>query len=391
MKYDFDSAPQRKQTACVKYDGLTQHYGCDDLTPMLVADMDFEVLPEITDALLDRFNHRVYGYPVVTDSYRQAVTDWITDRYDHDVTTDMVTYVPGIVRGFALAVNFFTAPGDKILIQPPVYHPFKIVTEGNRRKIVENPLVRTDDGYTMDLDGLEKVVETERPRLMVLCNPHNPGGIQWNADTLRSVASIARRYNMTVISDEIHGDLMLDNKKHISFSSVSDDAAEVAVTFGAPSKTFNIAGLVSSWVYIKNPELREPFFKWLEVNEFNAPTFVAMTATEAAYRHGGQWLNQMNDYLTANVNAVERFFKNELPAIKPVRPDASFLIWLDCRELSLSHDRLISLFIDDAKLALNDGAMFGSEGDGYMRLNIGEPRIAIMEALARLKDAVDKL
>lgn len=390
-KYDFDTVPDRRGTGALKYDALTERYGRTDLTSMWVADMDFEVAPEITEALIHRLTHPVYGYNIVPQSYLDAVKGWISRHYGMNVTEDELIYVNGIVKGIGFAINFYTRPGDKVLIQPPVYHPFRLVTEGNGRKVVNNPLVRTPEGYRMDLEGLEKTVAAERPRMMILCNPHNPGGIQWDADTLREVARIAAKYSMTVISDEIHGDLMLNGKRHISFSTVSPEAEAVSITFGAPSKTFNIAGLVSSWAVIRNPELRKDFYEWMKVNEFCEPTFIATKATETAYRHCEPWLKSVLEYLEGNVEAVDSFLKENLPMIHAIRPDASFLIWLDCRELGLSQEELNDLFVNRAHLALNDGAMFGEEGTGYMRLNIGTSRATITDALTSLKKAIDQL
>ena len=391
-KIDFNAPVDRRGTGCVKFDNLKTVYGREDLTPLWVADMDFEVAPAISKALDERMKHHVYGYAISSPGYYQSIINWVGNRYDLEVTPDEITYIPGIVRGIALAVNYFTRPGDKILIQPPVYHPFRNISEGNNRVVVENPLVLHPDGsYSMDLDGLRKTVETERPKLMILCNPHNPAGIQWDEETLREVARIAAANDMIVISDEIHGDLMLDGKRHVSFPTVSREASDVSIVFGAPSKTFNIAGLVSSWAVIKNPAVREGFFHWLEVNEFNAPTFFATIATEAAYNQSASWLDDLLVYMAGNIDFMEQWFAQNLPAVKVLRPDASFLVWLDCRDLGLDHDKLVELMTDKARLALNDGAMFGKEGSGFMRFNAGTRREVIKTALEQLKQAVESL
>ena len=384
--YDFDAPVNRRGTGCVKFDNLKKFYGREDLTPLWVADMDFEVAPAISQALENRVGHHVYGYAVPSDGYVPSIINWIKNRYNLDVKSEEITYIPGIVRGIALVVDYFTKPGDKVLIQPPVYHPFKNISVGNNRVVVENPLIQNPDGsYSMDLKGLENVVKAERPRLMILCNPHNPAGIQWDEDTLREVARITAENNMIVISDEIHGDLMLDGKHHISFPTVSQEAEKVSIVFGAPSKTFNIAGLVSSWVVIKNTEIRDGFFHWLEVNEFNAPTFFATIATEAAYNESADWLDALLEYLSGTVDFMQEWFAENLPQVKVLRPDASFLVWLDFRELGIDHDRLVSIITNDAHLALNDGAMFGKEGEGFMRFNIGTQRQVIKNALEKLK------
>lgn len=390
-KYDFDQVIDRHGSGALKCDALLERYGKSDVTPLWVADLDFAVCPDITEALMHRVQHPIYGYAMTSDSYWQSIIDWLSRRHDFAVTREELTFVPGVVRGVAYAVNYFTRHGDKILIQQPVYHPFKMVIEGNERVVVNNPLRLTPDGYKMDLEHFKQVVETERPRMMILCNPHNPIGLQWDADVLRQVARICRENDVIVVSDEIHGDLMLYGKPHIPFASVSDDAAAVAITLGAPSKTFNIPGLVSSWIVVKNPELREPFYHWLEANEFSGPTQFATIGAEVAYTHGEEWLNQMLAYIEASVEAVEEFVAENIPQIKVFRPQASFLLWLDCRQLNLSHDELVDLFVNKARMALNDGTMFGKEGEGFMRLNIGSPRKVIIDSLARLSDAIKSL
>lgn len=387
-KYDFDKAIDRRGTDCVKYDGLKDVFGDDGLTPLWVADMDFEVCPAISEALNRRYSHPVFGYPRTPESYWEAVRAWLRRRHGLDVGREELAFVPGVVRAIAYAINFFTRPGDGVVIQTPVYHPFRNVTEGNGRRVIENPLIERPDGlYDMDLEGLERIFADEHPALMILCNPHNPVGIQWDAETLRAVAALARKYGVKVISDEIHGDLMLYGQHHIPFCSVSADATAVGITFGAPSKTFNIPGLVSSWAIVRNPELRQPFYHWLEVNEFSAPTFTATVATEAAYNEGEPWLTELLEYLEGNVDATVKFVEENMPGVRAVRPQASFLVWLDFRGLGLTHDELIDGMQRKARLGLNDGAMFGKQGTGFMRLNVALPRAELMKCLSRMAEA----
>lgn len=388
--YDFDRVIDRHGSGCTKFDRLKNFFGKENLTPMWIADMDFPVCPEITEALRRRIDHPIYGYSLPDEGYWGSIISWLHRRHDWEVGRHELTFVPGVVKGIAFAINFFSQRGDKILIQPPVYHPFKRVIEGNGRVVLPAPLVLDDETHTfsMDLDALEELVARERPRLMILCNPHNPVGIQWSVEVLQEVARLAKKYGVTVVSDEIHADLMLYGKPHYPFASVSPEAAEVSITLGAPSKTFNIAGLVSSWCVVKNPKLREPFFHWLMVNEFDAPTFIATIGTEAAYTQGEDWLDEMLEYIEGTIAEVEEIVAEKLPDIKVIRPEASFLVWLDCRGLCMSHDELIKLFVNKAHLALNDGAMFGAEGSGFMRLNIGSPRSVIRYSLESLADAL---
>lgn len=391
VKYDFDCVIDRHGSGATKLENLECVFGKKDLLPMWIADMDFAVCPEIAEALKSRMEHPIYGYSTPSDGYWQSIIDWLDCRHGFKVSRKELTYIPGVVKGIGLAINFFTRPGDGIVIQPPVYHPFRMVTQGNFRTVINNPLLRTGNGYEMDFANLEQILNEQHPRMMILCNPHNPGGIQWDAETLRRLASLCRKHNVIVISDEIHGDLMLYGKKHIPFASVSEDAEAISISLGAPSKTFNIPGLVSSWMVVKNPELRTPYYHWLETNGFNEPTFVATIGTEAAYRHGNGWLNQLLHYIEQNIGTVEDYFANELPELKPMRPEASFLVWLDCRALGLPQERLVDLFVNKAGLALNDGTMFGKEGEGYMRLNVATPRPVLTEALRKLTAAIKSI
>ncbi len=388
MRYNFDKIIDRHGSASVKVDALDQFFGRNDLTALWVADMDFEVCPEITTALRQRIDHRIYGYACPSDAYWQSIIDWERNMHSFSFSKDELCYVPGVVKGIALALNYFTDKSDKVVIQEPVYHPFRGVAEGNGRTVISNNLIAADGFYHMNLDELEHIFATEHPKMMILCNPHNPIGISWSRDILVKVAALAKKFGVIVVSDEIHGDLSLFGHEHLPFASVSDDAAEVSITFGAPSKTFNIPGLVSSWCVVKNPELRRGFFSWLEANEFSDPTFIATIATETAYKCGGEWLDQMKSYIESNIIAVEEYCAKYLPQIKPVRPEASFLVWLDCSALGLSHDELIDLFVNKSHLALNDGTMFGCGGENHMRLNVASPRSVLIKSLEALGKAI---
>lgn len=390
MTYNFDAIIDRRHTDSIKYDGMTEVFGSDDLTPLWVADMDFPVCAEITNALSRRLEHPVFGYVAVPQSFWQSIMDWLMRRHGFKVTRDELTFMPGVLKGVSYAIDFFTQKGDRILIQPPVYHPFKIIAEGNGRTVIENPLILDEASHTyrMNLEQLESLILEHKPRIMILCNPHNPGGVQWDDDTLRHVAQLCRQNGVMVISDEIHGDLMLCGRRHRPFASVSDDAAAISITLGAPSKTFNIPGLVSSWMVIKNPEIRDAFYRWLKVNEFDTPTQMAITATEAAYNRSEAWLDELLEYVQGNIRATEQFFAVHLPQVRPMRPEASFLVWLDCRALGLSQDELTGRLINKAHVALNTGTMFGAEGNGFMRLNVACPRSCLLEALSRISEAL---
>ena len=389
-KYNFDQIIDRHGTQCKKIEVLKQDYGRDDLIPLWIADMDFAVCPEITQAIVHRMaDHPIYGYTCTYDAYWQSIINWQRRRNGFNFTQDEVTFVAGIVTGFGLAVNFFTQPGDKIVIQQPVYYPFKDVIAGNGRVMIDNPLLPAEDNlYRMDLDGLEQIFEQEHPRMMVVCNPHNPAGIAWTPAVLREVARLAHKHNVIIFSDEIFGDLMLFGHKHTAMATVSDDAAAVTVTCGAPSKTFNIAGMKSSWCVVKNPELREPFFRWIETNELCNANMVSIIATEAAYNHGEQWLEQCLRYIEGNVDYVVQYCRQHLPGIVAVKPQAGFLLWLDCTGLGLEHDQVVDLFRNKARLAMNEGSMFGAAGRCHMRFNMGSPRSVIEQAMHQLHEAL---
>lgn len=392
-KYNFDQCIDRHGTQCKKIEVLKQDYNRDDLLPLWIADMDFAVCPEITEAVVHRMaDHPIYGYTCLYDGYWQSIIDWQRERNGFVFTQDEVTFVAGIVTGFGLTVNFFTQPGDKIVIQQPVYYPFKDVIEGNGRICINNALIPTPDGlYRMDLEALEHIMEQEHPKMMVVCNPHNPGGIAWEPEVLRHVAHLAYKNGVILFSDEIFSDLMLYGYRHTSLAAVSEEAAAVTVTCGAPSKTFNIAGLKSSWCVVKNPKLREPFFKWIETNELCNANLVSIIATEAAYRNGAQWLDECLRYIEGNVDLVIDYCREHIPGVVAVKPQAGFLLWLDFTGLGISHEEVITLCRDKAGLAMNEGSMFGEAGRCHMRCNMGSPRSLILQAMRQLEAAVAQL
>lgn len=388
MRYDFDKIVDRRATGALKLEVLEERYGRADLLPLWVADMDFETPPFIVEALRARLSHPLFGYTTEPADFWPAVIKWLKERHDWTVEREWLTFIPGIVRGIGMAINVFSRPGDKVIVQPPVYHPFFLVPEGNGRRVVYNPLVERPDGlYDMDFHNLERVTDDDC-KILILSNPHNPAGIVWPKETLRSLARFCHERGILVISDEIHSDMALRGHRHHPFPTVSEEAAACSITFGAPSKTFNIAGIVSSYAVVPDAAIRNRFYGWLTANEFNDPPLFSPIATVAAFTKGEEWRRQMLEYVEGNIDFVIDFCRREMPAIRPVRPQASFLVWLDCRALELPHDSLIKLFVGKAGLALNDGAMFGPGGDGFMRLNVGTPRAVLEKALRALAEAV---
>ena len=387
MTYSFDKIIDRRGSNDLKHSVLQERYGRDDLLPLWVADMDFETPPFITEALRQRLDHSLFGYTVVPEELWSTIIQWVRDHHQWEVRREWLTYIPGIVKGIGMAVNVFSQEGDKVIIQPPVYHPFRLTPQGNKREVVYNPLKQLSDGYyEMDFDQLEQVTD-EHCKLLILSNPHNPAGICWKQETLQRLAHFCHEHHILVLSDEIHSDMALFGHRHVPFATVSEEAAQCSITFGAPSKTFNIAGIVSSYAIVPNDSIRRRFYTWLEANEFNDPPLFSPIATIAAYQQGETWLKEMLDYVEGNIRFLEDFFQQHLPKINPLRPQASFLVWLDCRGLGFTHEQLIDLFVNKAHLALNDGEMFGAGGEGFMRMNVGTPRSVLLQALLQLKEA----
>lgn len=387
-QYNFDKIINREGTNALKREVLQERYGRADLLPLWVADMDFETPSFITKALRDRLEHSLFGYTIEPKEYWPTVIQWIADHHGWQVEPEWLTYIPGIVKGIGMAINVFVKEDEKVIIQPPVYHPFRLTPQGNGREVVFNPLIEQPDGsYAMDFDNLDAVAD-EKCRMLILSNPHNPAGICWDHATLQRLADFCYERHILVISDEIHCDMALWGNRHIPFATVSERAAQNSITFGAPSKTFNIAGIVSSYAIVPNDNLRQQFYSWLTANELNEPTLFAPIATIAAFTQGEEWRKQMLAYIEGNIQWVIDFCQQHLPEVKPLRPQASFLVWLDCRALGLDHEQLIHLFVDKARLALNDGEIFGPGGQGFMRLNVGSPRAVLQQGLEQLRTAV---
>lgn len=389
MKYSFDEVIDRTGTAAVKIDGMKEVWGRTDLLPLWVADMDFATPPFILDAIRRRCEHPILGYTEKPESYYQAIIGWVKRRYGMEVSKEQLNYVPGIVAGLGMALNCFTAPGDKVMIMPPVYHPFAWLVQRNGRRLVECPLKLENGTYRMDLDLFRRSIKGVR--VLILCNPHNPGGVVWTKEELETLADVCAEDNVIVFSDEIHADLTLPPHRHVPFAMISEHARNNSVTFMAPSKAFNMPGMAASHTVIYNEGLRKRFVSYLDAGELDMGHVLAYPAVEAAYTQGDEWLEQCLAYVQANIDYVEAYLQENLPAIQAMRPQASYLVWLDCRKLELSQEALVDFFVSGARLALNDGAMFGKEGEGFMRMNVGCPRSILEQAMKQLKEAYDNL
>ena len=388
VKYNFDQVIDRSNTNSTKYDAVEEVFGNKDVIPLWVADMDFLSPPQIAEAIKKRAEHGVFGYVQPDPRYYTSIINWLKNRHNWLVSKETLTFVPGVVKGFAFAIDAFTNSNDKIIIQPPVYPPFKGTTEDLKRAVVTNPLVFENGQYRMDFDNLREVVANEECKMLLLCNPQNPSGRIWSKEELSELAAICYKNNILVISDEIHADLVLPGNTHVPFATVSEKAAKNCITLMAPSKTFNIAGIVSSFAVVENKEIREKYFDYLKARQLNQGTIFAYLAAQYAYETGAEWLDQANEYIQQNIDYVDDFLQKHIPQIKIVRPEASFLIWLNCKGLNLTQSELENFFIHKAKLGLNSGTMFGKEGEGFMRLNVGCPRITLEKALDNLKKAV---
>ena len=388
-QYNFDEVIERRGTNCIKHDLLKERFGDEKLIPLWVADMDFRTPDFIVEAIKKRCEHEVFGYTYGSDEYYESIINWVHYKHNWKIQKEWISYIPGIVKGISFALQCFTRPGDKVIIQPPVYHPFRIVPQSMKREVIYNPLKLVEGSYEMDFEQLESIID-EKCKVLILCNPHNPGGIVWKKETLVQLAEVCAKHHIIVISDEIHAEMAYPQYKHYPFATVSDNAALCCITFMAPSKTFNIAGIVTSYAIIPNDRLRKEFYEFLEAGEFGDGTIFAYEATTAAYTYGAEWLQQMRMYIMENVRFVDEFIKTNLPKIKMYMPQASFLIWLDCRGLKLNQEELVDLFQNKAGLALNDGSIFGPGGEGHMRLNIGCPRSILETSLNALKKALNK-
>lgn len=389
MNYNFDEVIDRTQSSAVKIEEMKKIWGRTDLIPMWVADMDFATPNFILNAVKQRCEHPILGYTTKPDSYFNSIIHWIKTRHHMEVTKEQLTYVPGIVAGLGIAIHAFTQPGDKIMIMTPVYPPFSWLVTRNGRTLVTCPLVLENGSYRMNFACMEEKLKDVK--MLILCNPHNPGGIVWSNEELERVANLCAENNVLVLSDEIHADLTLSPHQHLPFAIVSDKAKYNSVTFMAPSKTFNMPGVAASHAITFNENIRKVLVDYIESSELGAGHVFAYPAVEAAYTHGNEWLDECLAYVKANIEHTLERLRTAMPKIKPIVPNASFLIWLDCRALGLNQKELNRFFADKAGLALNDGETFGKEGVGFMRMNIACPRSILDKALRQLEDAYHTL
>lgn len=390
MQYDFDTPIDRTHTWSIKHDFKKENGKADDILPLWVADMDFRSPDSVVEALKKAVDHGIFGYSRADESYFDAVAAWYQKRHHLTLQPEWMTCTPGIVFALSIAVRAFTQEGDAVLIQPPVYHPFSRAILRNKRTLVENPLVLKDGHYEMDLEDLEQKVLDEHVKLMILCNPHNPVGRVWTREELTALADICLRHHVYVISDEIHGDFVWQGHEQTPYASISEEACLHSMMCTAPSKTFNLAGMATSNLFIPDPEMRRKFrSELLDVGQENMNR-LGLFACRAAYEGGGEWLDQLIGYLAGNLALVRDFCKNRVPQIQLVEPEGTYLAWLDCRELGMTDDELMAFFSDEANVWLDPGTHSGEQGSGFMRFNLGSSRSVIAQALDQIEAAWKK-
>lgn len=390
LKYNFDEVVNRRGSNSVKWDNLIEVYGRDDILPMWIADMDFKAPNEVLDALRVKLDHGVFGYNIKSDSLYNSIINWVKKRYNWDIKKEWISFTPGVVAALNIAVKELVKEGEKVVIQPPVYPPFFRVLENNNVEPNLNPLIHSGDKFVMDYKSLENSLDNNT-KAIILCNPHNPVGRVWTKEELSKLGDICLKNNMIIISDEIHGDLTY--KGHIStpIASISEEFAQNTITFMAPSKTFNIAGLATSLAIIPNEDLRNTFERGIEKLEIGKVTTFGSTALEAAYTHGESWLDQAMDYIENNADFAIEYINKNIPEIKVEKPEGTYLLWLNFKSLNKTSEEINNALVNVGKVALNDGSAYGAEGSGFFRINIACARSILEDGLERIKGAVESL
>lgn len=390
MPFDFDTVPNRRGTNCFKYDFAREMGMPEDVLPLWVADMDFPTAPAVLERLHALAEHGIFGYTGVKDAYFSAVHNWYAQRFGWETQRSWLVTTPGVVFAIAIAIRAFTQKGDAILIQQPVYYPFANKVTENDRQLVVNPLVLKNGRYEMDFADMERKIVDYHVKMLLLCSPHNPVGRVWTKEELLRVGEICQKHGVMVVSDEIHADFTYAGHTHRVFASVKSEFADFTITCTAPSKTFNLAGLQNSNIFIPNRQLRHAYKKELSACGCGGTNCMGMAACQAAYEAGADWLEQLKQYLAGNLAYIRQFLREKLPDIALIEPDGTYLVWLDLRKLGLTEQQQRQLIVQDAKLWLDTGTLFGQGGEGFERINIACPRTTIEQAMQRLEHAVHK-
>lgn len=386
MRYDFDTVIDRYNSSSLKYDCAKQWGVPEDVLPMWVADMDFKTAPEILEAMRGSVEFGIFGYSIPTAEYYEVVVNWFSKRFGWDAEPEWIVKTPGVVFAIATAIRALTKKGDSILIQQPVYYPFRAVVEDNERVCINNPLVLKNGRYEMDFKDMEKKITENGVKLFILCSPHNPVGRVWSVEELERMLEICKRHQVFIISDEIHCDFTYPGHTHTVLAKLAEDYLDHMIICTSPSKSFNLAGLQLSHIFIPDEAVRKAFQKELHVIPYDESGTLALAAGRAAYEKGGEWMDELKSYLLENVEYVRGFLQENLPKVKLIEPEGTYLIWLDFTEYGLSAEALEKKMLHEAKLWLDEGTMFGEEGAGFMRVNIACPRATLVKAMEQLKE-----
>lgn len=385
---NFDKIINRQNTQSYKFDNCEQVFGTTNLLPMWVADMDFEAPPCVLEALTQKLQHGVLGYNL-NAPYYSSVINWHQRRHGFTFEPENLFFTPGVVPAIKYLIQAFTQPGDKIIVHPPVYYPFFGAIRTNNRELVYNQLIEQNNCYYFDFDDLK--AKAKDAKMLILSNPHNPGGRVWEQHELLQLAQICIENNLLVIADEIHCDMLFESHKHVTFATLNPEIAARTITTHSPSKTFNLAGLATAYIIITHPQLQKQYKQFIEALQADTVNHLGLIAMQAAYTHGEPWLNQLMQYIQNNVTYVNTYLNQNIPLITPMQQNATYLVWLNCKNLGLPFNNICEFMIKKAKLGLNNGNMFGPGGEGYQRINVGCPHAVVNEALNRLKNAVELL
>lgn len=388
MKYNFDEIIDRKNTNSIKYDFAVERGKPTDVLPLWVADMDFRTPPAVVDALVKTAQHGIFGYSDTKDDYFQAIYNWFKNRFEWEIDRSWLVKTPGVVFAIATAIRAFTNQGDAVLIQQPVYYPFSSTILSNKRKLVNNALIYKDNSYYIDFEDFEQKIIEHKVKLFILCSPHNPIGRVWTKEELIRLGDICVKHGVVIISDEIHADFTYEGYKHFIFSNLKPEFLNNTILCTAPSKTFNLAGLQVSNILIADKGMKNTFQKEIYNSGYSQLNTMGLIACKAAYEYGADWLDELKLYLAGNLQFVRDFLARQLPQVKLIEPQGTYLIWLDFQELKLSDKQLEELIVHKAKLWLDEGTMFGSEGSGFQRINIACPRSLLEQALNQLAEAI---
>lgn len=380
--YNFDEIASREGTCCEKYDHRQMLFGRDDVIPMWIADMDFEVAPFISDAIRRRAEHPVYGYGFRSESYHRSIVNWVARRNGWTIESDWIDFTPGVVSGFVFAIRALTDPGDSIVIQPPVYPPFARMIDSNGRKVENNPMVWNGSRYEFDFEDLDR--KLQGAKALLFCNPHNPTGRVFSCEELTKVGELCVKHNVLIISDEIHSDLIQKPCRHIHIASICEEFAQRTVTFIAPSKTFNLAGLSTSLSVVSDASLRQRMRAEYDRMHADQGNVFGTVALEAAYTHGDQWLDELIEYVGGNMDFVIKFIEENMPELHAFRSEGTYMMWIDFRAWGMTHEQLCDHLVAKAALGLNSGKLFGAEGEGFMRINLATSREVVAKAMNQL-------